>query len=515
MNGAEATLKALADSGVEVCFANPGTSEMQMVAALDREPRIRSVLCLFEGVVSGAADGYGRIAGKPAATLLHLGPGLGNALAGLHNARRAHTPIVNLVGEHATFHRAFDSPLTSDIESVAGSVSQWVRTAVSADDAIRSAQEAVAASLEAPGGSATLILPADTMWTRVQAAEAKSPPARWASGVDDRVAQAIAARVRSASAPALLLGGNAVDEACLDMAARLAGAGLRVMVDTFVARLPRGEGRFEPERIPYFGEAAEAALTDVDLLVTVHSRSPVAFFGYPGKASTFLPVGCEVVSLTRPGNPAHLMLESLVLALGATGSTAVAAYAAPPVDSRFNAHSIGAVIARHMPAGSIVSEDAATSGAPILKQTAGARAHDWLFLTGGAIGQALPVALGAALAAPDRKVIALTGDGAAAYTCQALWSIAREDLDVLSIVFVNHEYRILNIELERTGSGSPGPSARRLLELDGPRIDWSGLSTSLGVPATRCADIAAFEAAFLRAMEERGPGLLELVLKAA
>src|SRR5581483_5169472 len=171
MNGAESLLHTLYGNGVDVCFANPGTSEMQFVAAVDRVEGIRCVLGLFEGVVTGAADGYGRMADKPAATLLHLGPGLGNGLANLHNARRAHTPIVNVVGEHATFHRQYDPPLHSDIASIAKGASEWTRTMESVDKVADDVAAAVAASQEAPGKVATLVLPADVAW-----GEAKGEP---------------------------------------------------------------------------------------------------------------------------------------------------------------------------------------------------------------------------------------------------------------------------------------------------------------------------------------------------
>jgi acetolactate synthase I/II/III large subunit len=517
MKGAEAILVALADSGVDICFANPGTSEMQMVAAFDREPRVRPVLCLFEGVATGAADGFGRVAKRPASTLLHLGPGLANGMANLHNARRANSPIVNLVGDHATFHREYDAPLASDIDSMARTFSRWTTTAESADEAVRLAHEAVLASTGAPAGSATLILPADVTWSDVTSRpEPPIPLARNTHGeVCGMLVEAAARHIRNAAHPTILLGSASVDLGALEAAGRLSAAGIRVMVDSFVARLPRGEGVFQPERVPYFGEAAVAALEPVDLLVTVHSRSPAAFFGYPNRPSTFLQPVCRLASLTEPSSDAALSLMALAEALGAKASGPRVAFDPPTVSGRFNPHSIGAVIARHMPVNTLVSEDAATSGVPIMLQCTSARQHDWMYLTGGAIGQAIPVAIGAALAAPERKVIALSGDGAAAYTLQGLWTMARESLDVTTIVFVNHAYRILNIELDRTESGEAGSAARRLLDLNDPCIDWSALSKGWGVQTTRCADIPSFEMAFQRAMNNPGPHFIEVMLTPA
>lgn len=511
MKGAEAVLAALAANDVDVCFANPGTSEMQMVAAFDRQSDVRPILCLFEGVVTGAADGYGRVAGRPSSTLLHLGPGLGNGLANLHNARRANTPIVNLIGEQATFHRDFDAPLTSDIEAVAKTVSRWVGTAKTADDATRLAGEAAIASLGAPGGSASLILPADTMWSEVSGNEMVTlqKPARQVSSRIDEVAAALS----EAENPAILLGGDAVAiEASLEAAALLAGSGYRILVDSFVARLPRGAGRYAPERVPYFGEAAVEALKSVDLLVTVHSRPPVAFFGYPNKPSEFIPDDCQVISLSEDNECPAQSLEALAETVRANNAASRTEFAPPPIAQKFNPHSIGAVIAHHLPENALISEDAATSGVPVMNATRTARAHDWMYLTGGSIGQAMPVALGAAVAAPDRKVVALTGDGAAAYTVQALWTMARENLNVTTIVFANHAYRILNIELERTESGEPGKLAHSMLDLSAPKMDWSEIARGFGVSVSRCTDIEAFEKAFRESMAETQPRLIEVVL---
>ncbi|MBV8594286.1 MAG: acetolactate synthase large subunit [Caulobacteraceae bacterium] len=514
--GAAALLETLAENGAEVCFANPGTSEMQLVAAFDREPRVRGVLCLFEGVATGAADGYGRMAGRPAATLLHLGPGLANGLANLHNARRAGSPILNLVGDHASFHRHLDSPLTSDIEALARTASIWTRTASSTEDARTLAGEAIEASLGRPGGVATLVLPGEAMWSP---ASGSSRPARARAPMprspDPARLSLVVEKIRRAKQVTLLLGSGACGEDALPEASRLAAAGISVMHDTFVARLPRGEGRFAPQRMPYFGGQAIERLAGVDLLLTVASRAPVAFFGYPETRSAFAPPDAEVLAAGEPDQDPVRILGGIADALGAPASGATVRYDPPaPATGKFNAHTIGAVIAGLLPEAAIISDDAATSGAPIFAQTAKARAHDYLFLTGGSIGQGLPVALGAALAAPARKVICLTGDGAGLYTPQALWSMARENADVAVVVFANRAYRILNLELERTGTASAGDAARQLLDLQPPVVDWAGLSRSFGVRATRCETLEDFSGAFAEAMAQRGPALIEAVLAA-
>ena len=512
MNGAEAVLATLADAGVEACFANPGTSEMQLVAAFDREPRVRPVLCLFEGVATGAADGYGRMAGRPAATVLHLGPGLSNGSANLHNARRAGSPVVNLVGDHARAHAVNDAPLASDIESLSRPVSVWTRRAVSADDAALGAAQAVAASLGPQRGPATLVLPADCAWSPALGAAkpmaAVAPPA-----VPPGRIEAVAAALREAVRPVLLLGGRALNEDGLAAAARIAGAGVRVMCDTFVGRLPRGGERFAPERMLYFGEMAVDDLAGVDLVVTAGTRPPVAFFAYPGKPMTLTPEGARDLALAAPEEDAPSALKTLADAMGAhRAETAPRPRPETPV-GELNPYSLGAAIARSLPENAVVSDDAVTAGLPIFTQTAGAARHDWLFLTGGAIGQGLPVAVGAAVARPGAKVVSLNGDGAAAYTLQALWTMVREGLDVTVVVVANRRYRILDIELQRTGAGRAGPAARGLLDLSRPAMDWCALAAGFGAPAERCETAEAFDAAFARAMAEPGPRLIEAVVR--
>jgi acetolactate synthase-1/2/3 large subunit len=507
--GAEALVKTLADCGVEACFANPGTSEMHLVTALDGEPRIRSVLCLFEGVASGAADGYARIAGKPAMTLLHLGSGLTNAGANLHNARRARSPVVNVVGDHATYHLQYDAPLTSDIATLAAPNAIWVGQAESAASAGARAGEAWVESLRHGGGPVTLMLPADSAWTEGGALAAPAKPARW-SPPDPAAVAAVAARLKAARKPVVLINGSATIGAGLAAAGRLEAAGVRVIADTFLWRLERGAGRYAPQRLAYFGEMALAELDGVDLIVLAGTQPPAAFFAYPGKPSLLVPEGCETILLAGPASDAGAALASLAEALGAPSAGPVAQrqeYPAPT--GPLSPGDVGVSLARHMPEGAIVADDGVTAGLSIFAATAGAAAHDWLFLTGGAIGIGMPLAVGAAVAAPDRKVICLSGDGAGMYTNQALWTMAREKLDVLTIVFANRSYRILNIEMARTGAGNPGPTAISMLSLDNPPVDWVKLAEAQGVRAARCETAEAFDTMCARMLAMGGPSLIE------
>jgi len=508
MTGAEALVSTLADHGVTACFANPGTSEMHLVTALDHEPRIHSVLCLFEGVATGAADGYARVSGGPAMTLLHLGAGYLNGGANIHNARRAWTPMVNVIGDHAVPHRRYDAPLASDIRGMAGPNSVWIKSADTVARAGELAAEAWEASLSPVSGPAALILPADTAWL-----EGGKPGAKRARPVlrapdAQRVDDAVKA-VRAAKKPIILINGTALTEAGLATSARLKAAGLRVMTDTFFPRQARGAGRFIPDRMQYFAEGAMADLEGCDLMLVAGTQVPVAFFAYPGKPSVLVPEGCATMILGGPESDSAAILGALADALGAKEAAPFAALERPGAPAgALNAASVGASIARHLPEGSFVSDDGVSNSLPAFLMTQKAKPHDWMMLTGGAIGQGMPLALGAAVAAKDKQVLCLTGDGAAMYTNQALWSMARVGANVVTVVFVNHSYRILNIELARTGAGNPGPTAKSMLELDQPEIDWVALSQGLGVPAVAVDTAEAFDKALERAFAAEGPQLI-------
>ena len=514
MNGAESLLATLVESRVDVCFTNPGTSEMHFVAALDREPGMRGVLCLFEGVATGAADGYARMAGRPACTLLHLGPGLGNGLANLHNARRARTPLVNIIGEHATTHRHLDAPLTSDIESIARSVSGWVRTSMHATDVASDAAQAVAAAAGPPGLVATLILPADTAWND---ARAPAPPlSRQAfRPLDTASVKAAAHALREDVPGALLLNGGALTETALVIAGRIATAtGARLFADTFVPRIARGAGRVDVERVPYFGEQATETLAGLGVLVTVASRPPVTFFGYPGKPSEVTPEGCRVLELAGPAQDAEAALQALADELDA-GNASPAVQTPQRLErptGALNPGSIAQALGALLPEQSVVVNEAATSGFAIPAMTAGAAPHDWLDLTGGAIGQGLPVATGAAVACPGRRVLALEADGSGMYTLQALWTQAREGLDVTTVVFSNRRYAILQIELMRVGAGNPGRKALDLFDLSRPDLCWVDLAKGMGVPGTRVTTAEEMADALARSFATPGPALIEAVI---
>lgn len=513
LTGANALVATLADHGVRACFANPGTSEMHLVTALDQEPRIRSVLCLFEGVATGAADGYARVSGGPAMTLLHLGAGFLNAGANLHNANRANTPMINVIGDHAVPHLKYDAPLTSNIRGLVAPIMRWTKSADRFEDIGRLAVEAYRASLGPAPGPVALILPADTAWTTGAKAGVQADAH---SGLKQVAAESVSAAAKAlseAESPLILMSGTALRPQGLNAAARLKAAGIRMMTDTFYPIMRRGAGVFAPDRMQYFAEMAMADLEGCDLMVTVGTQLPVAFFSYPGKPSLLVPEGCETVELGGADTDSAATLASLAEAMDAPPPVAPTVLSLPDAPSgALDAAAVGASIARHMPENALVSDDGVSNGLLSYLPTQSARQHDWMMLTGGAIGQGLPLAFGAAIAAPDRKVICLSGDGAGMYTNQALWSMAREAADVTTIVFVNHSYRILNIELHRTGAGNPGPTAQNMLSIGGPDIDWVALSESMGVSATEASTAEEFEAAFSKAMAEPGPHLIAAIV---
>ena len=513
VNGAQALINTLVDGGVDVCFANPGTSEMHFVAALDTVPRMRGVLTLFEGIATGAADGYARIAGRPAAVLLHLGPGLGNGLANLHNARRARVPMVLVVGDHAGYRKKYDAPLESDIDALAGSVSGWVHRTDDTADVAADAAEAITKTV-ASNQISTLILPADTSWTDGAHTDGVSVQQPAPVDVDTAAVESIATVLQSGEPTVLLIGGDATRGDGLAAAARLAAAtGTRSYCETFPTRLERGAGLPVVDRIPYFAEAVVAQLEGTKHLILAGAASPVSFFAYPGQPSDLVPEGCSVHVLAGPtGAAAALAALADAVTPGTTAEVATPSRPELPTGA-LTAVSVADVVGALMPERVIVVDESNTSSLPLTAATAGAPAHDWLTLTGGAIGYGIPAAVGAAVAAPDRPVLCLESDGSAMYTISGLWTQAREHLDVTTVIYNNSAYDILRIELQRVGAGTtPGPKALDLLDLSRPTIDFVKIAEGLGVPARRATTAEEFADALRAAFAEPGPHLIDAVV---
>jgi acetolactate synthase I/II/III large subunit len=515
MNGAESLIRTLVAGGVHACFANPGTSEMHVVAALDRAPEMRGVLGLFEGVVTGAADGYARMAEKPACTLLHLGPGLANGIANLHNASRAQVPIVNIVGQHAAYHLRYDAPLNSDIEAIARPYSKWLRTSSSPSRIGLDAADAIVAARTAPGQIATLIVPADIAWGE-GGSVAETPATPAAAPPSSESVNRAAAMLRAGLPTALLLAGNALYGEGLMAAGRIATAtGARLLAPYPVARVQRGAGAPAVQRIPYMPDQATELLRTIRQLILVGAPAPVSYFAYPDKDSVLTSPECEIHALASPGENYVGALEALIEELSLRSRKPVLAEKAerPPRPSgEITLAGLATTVGVLLPENAIVVDEANTSGRGMMAATAGAAAHDWLGNPGGSIGIALPLAVGAAIACPDRRVLCLTADGSAMYTAQALWTMAREKLRVTTVVFANRAYAVLRWEFSGLGVGAPGPRAADLFDIGRPILDWVQLAKGMGVPASRVNSLDAFAKAVREGLESDGPTLIEVPL---
>jgi acetolactate synthase-1/2/3 large subunit len=514
LNGAQSLVHTLIGAGIDACFANPGTSEMHFVAALDQIPGIRCFLGLQENVVTGMADGYYRMAGRPAISLLHCGPGLSNGLGNLHNARRARSGIVNIVGDQATWHRPFDAPLTADTEALARTMSDWVRTSARARDVGRDAAAAVQAARRHGGGIATLILPSDASWDPggevAPALPDLAPPP-----MDSHAIDGAARMLRTYGSEVLiLLGGGAMLEQGQLLAHRIARAtGASVMAEYVSARMQRGRGRPQTERVPYVQAAALKALERYRHIVLVGAQPPVAFFGYPGQPSVHHRPDAVFHVLTRPDQDGTAALAALAEALGAPavdvpdpGPRPEIATGAPSPEG------LARTVAAVMPEGAIVSDESVSYGRGFHAQTHAAPPHDWLHLTGGAIGDGLPVATGAAIGAGgSRRVIGLQADGSAMYSLQALWTQARENLPVTTIILSNRKYNILINEYKSVGA-VPGTTAMSMLDLDNPSIDWVKTAQGMNVEAARTGTLEGCADLMRQSFARNGPFLIELMI---
>lgn len=522
MNGAESLIRALLRSGVDACFTNPGTSEIHLVAALDRIAEVHCVLGLFEGVVTGAADGYARMTEKPACTLLHLGPGFANGLANLHNASRAQVPIVNLIGQHATYHLPHDTPLTSDIEAIARPLSKWLRTSNSSAEVGSDAAEAVAAAKTAPGQIATLIVPADVAWGGSGSAIAAPRTVPQANVPASKVIERAAAMLRSGKRTAFLMTGNALYGKGLATAGQIAEAtGARLLAPYPVTRLERGAGIPAVERVNYVLEQGVEQFKEFRQLILVGARAPMAYFAYPGKNSAFTSPGCEIFTLANPGEDYVGALEALAAELSAHRAADRIAATKPVVektarptlpDGEITLSGLAAAVGALLPENAIVVDESMTSGRGLMAATKSSLPHDWLGNTGGSIGIAMPLAVGAAVACPDRPVLCLTADGSGMYTLQGLWTMAREGLNVTTVVFANRDYAVLKREFSYLGVGQPGPRALGMFEIGRPDLDWVRLAEGLGVPATRVTTLTEFARALRKGFESQGPALIEVPL---
>jgi acetolactate synthase I/II/III large subunit len=515
MNGAESLVASMLASGVDTCFANPGTSEMHFLAALDKVGGMHCVLGLAEGVVTGAADGYFRLRGRPACTLLHLAPGFANGIANLHNAKKAGSGIVTIVGEHATHHLQYDAPLTADIASLARPMSHWVRTSARAAEVATDGAHAVQAAREGAGRIATLILPADASWNEAEAVECAGAPAERVH-VSAEALAAAARALRAQGPTVMLLGGEALCAQSLELAGRIAAVtGCRLLAEGQNARMERGAGRVKVSRLPFDVDGAVKALAGVRRIVLVGAKTPVAFFAYPDTPSLLAPDDCEVLALAHFDERIDLALHKLAEELGAltTAPAHVSALLRPASPSgSISSEGIAVAIAAHLPEHAIVVDESISLGRGFFPPTSETVPHDWLNSVGSSLGYGLPVAVGAAIAAPDRQVLALIGDGSAMYNLSALWTMAREQLNVTVVILANRSYNVLRGELAKMKAVRTGRVATDMLSLDRPDLDFVALARGHGVPGRSVDTLEGLSAALQGAFAMSGPKLIEVLV---
>ena len=519
MNGAENLIRTLAGNSVDVCFANPGTSEMHFVAALDRVDGMRCILALYEGVATGAADGYGRMLDRPASTLLHLGPGLANGLSNLHNAIRAFSPIVNIIGDHATYHRHHDAPLTSDIEGTARPFSHWVRTSTDAEMVAVDGAAAIAAARAAPGCIASLILPGDVAWNEVRSplpdGIAKMPMVLSRARASDAAVDAAAILLRSGEKTAIILTGLGTREKTLEIAGRISEkTGAALYVPSLSPRVTSGAGRVPVTRIPYSLALAIETFSEIKNIILIGGKAPVAFFAYPGKPSECYQPGTRIFTLARVDEDISYALEALAHAVGAETVKAPVSKFFIPVRPKgdITPEKIGLLIAATLPENAIVVDESVSTGRNFVTVAQTARPHDWLLPTGGSIGYAMPVAVGAAVACPERKVICLESDGSGMYMPQTLWTQVREGLNILTLIFANRKYQILRDEMINVGVSNVGPKASALIDIDRPVIDWLSLARTFGIEAFRAETMDELSRCIDAGLAIQGPCLIEIVM---
>ena len=512
MNGAETLVRTLLASGVDTCFANPGTSEMHFVAALDRVPGMRCVLCLFEGVATGAADGYGRMAERPAITLLHGGPGLANGLANLHNARRAQTPILNVVGDQATHHRPLDPPLTADTEGWARGLSAWTRVVQSVENIGADTAAGVQAARAGYGQIATLIAPADTCWND-GGTEGKPLPVARASQVDSHVIRQIAQVLRSGEPAVLILGGSPIRATMIADAQRIAsGTGAKLTAAQFNQRVERGHGRHPIPRLPYGIDQAMAVMAGAKHVVLIGTAPPVAPFAYPNRPGYLAPKDAAVHVLARPEQDVGDALAKLADELAAPKVAAPEQRRAElPTKSEITQKNITQALAALMPEDAVVIDESVSFGRNFFNDLSIAAPHDWLQITGASIGCGLPMATGAAIATPGRRTVSLQADGSGMYTLQALWTQAREKLPITTVLLSNRKYQILLGELTNVGA-NPGRVALDMMDLGNPDIGWTKIAEGMGVEASRASSATEFADLFTQANKASTPFLIELMI---
>ncbi len=509
MNGAESLVHTLVGHGLQVCFANPGTSEMHFVAALDRIPGLRCIPGLQENVVTGMADGYARVSREPAITLLHCGPGLANGLANIHNAKKARVPMLNIVGEQATYHAKYDPPLATDTIALAKSSSHWVKRVRKSVEVGKAAAEAIRAARASAGQIAALILPSDASWNEGGKVATPLKP-KSALKIDMRNARKAARILREKRNVLLLLGGSALMADSQKHAAAIqVKTGCRIMAESINSYHQRGQGRLPIERVPYPAQVAIDVLKDVEHIITICSRAPLGFFAYPGFPSHHYPPKATVTSLCSVEQDAVEALAALADELSAAPAEAQTAHRPTIPKGKPSSAGLGVMLGAVIPEGAIIADESVSLGGELYTGSHAAAPHDWMMVTGGAIGYGMPCATGAAVAGAGRRVINMQADGSAMYTVQSLWTQAREKLPVTTVILSNRKYQILIAEYGNVGA-NPGPTAMNMLDLGNPDMDWVKIANGMGVEAAKTTTLEGCAELMLHSYRSPHPFLIEL-----
>ena len=537
-NGACGVVRTLVAGGVEVMFANPGTTEMLVVDALDSVEGLRAILCLHETVCTGAADGYGRMAGKAACTLLHLGVGLANGSANLHNARRAGAPVVNLVGDMASWHVAKDPLLASDIEGLASFTGCFYRASGADPDGLSDdVADALVAVRDYRAGEsrvATVALAHDA--TRDPLSKPWAPPELLATleqpGGDVKTLfersielhneryggnDAIPAHVKACGAAlttsnaALFVGGAGLcDEEALNACSAIAAAtGCALVVENAFARVDRGGHRPRFVRVPYFPKDARTYLAKFETVVLVGARKPVAMFGYDDGVSDLVGLdGQQVLEIDAMDVPGALRYLAGTLG-GAPPPPPPAAAAPKRPKGKLSAYKLCQALACTQPADAIVVDESLTSGGSYWDLSLSCAPFSHLTLTGGSIGIGPPLSVGCAVACPGRRVVDFQADGSGLYSTPAFWTMAAERLDVTVLVCKNDVYQILKVEQQKQNLPTAKPNAKKLTNLSGPSVDWVALAKGYGLDATSVSTAEDLLAALEHSFATPGPYLIE------
>ena len=514
MNGAAAFFKSIVDNGIDTIFACPGTSEMQVVDEVGYS-NLRVVLCLFENSVTGMADGYARMLDKPALGMVHVTCGLTNALANMHNARIANSRMIIFGGGVHVAHEV-NEPVHSMLQRqpyVAQIAAQCVIEARSPDQLAAAATQALKASNDGAGKIVYVYGPNNAVWGESSFQGKLTSSAEQRQRVSTATISSIADTLKAGKKTAFILDNLALREEGLEILGRIAeGAGGRLFREWLPSRIAMGAGRVRTETLPYGGAEGRELLSEFDQIVLVGAKIPVCPFSYENQPWVKIPENCNVHTLATADHDILAALEELAtqLDLPEKASNRYNRKPGEPPTGPLSGNSIVQSLSILMPADSIVLDEAMLENVMFPLLMDGAAPFDFMAACpGGAIGAGPPVACGAAIACPNRKVILLEGDFSLMQGNTALWSMAQHNLDICVINYNNEGSASLSTELARVRQGEAQPKSIELLRIRKPTIDYAAMAESMGVPASRAETAEEFHLQLTKAMSTKGPHFID------